>query len=334
MPTPEPALAARDERMTSAIVVLLCGVVAISFGPIIIRVLGRAGGELGPISVGFWRMFLAALVLFPLTRLRRGRALPAERRPMTCRRASLLMLPGVGLGLDSLFWNCSIQLTTVSNATLLVNLTVLLVSLVGWLWLGERLRPLFVVGLVCALAGLFVFLGISGGGQRPVLGNVLGGLACVFYAGYILAVRVMRRTEGALDLMAWSSASGAVILFIGAIVMGEDMLTDTLVGWCLIAALAFGCHVLGQGLIMYSMSRVPASLASLFLLGQPLLATILAAWILTEGMTWLRGSAGLAVLAGIYIAQKGVLPPVEAQNESEEDRDADGIPVRQGIDNG
>jgi len=230
--------------MTSAIVALLCGVVVIGFAPIVIRIAVSERGELGPISMGFWRMFLAAMVLLPLAAWKHGRT------PQDTRR-----------------------------------------------------------------------------------GNALAGLACVFYAAYIVAARVLRRTEDVLDLVAWSAVSGAVILLIAAVVMREDMLPNTLAGWGLVAALGLGCHAIGQGLIMFSMARVPASLASLFLLGQPLIATVLAALLLGEGMTWLRGGAGVVVLVGIYIAQKGVLPPIENPGESEGKTHADLIPVRQGLDN-
>jgi len=335
MTTPELAPPACEDRMTRAIVALLLGVLCIGFGPIIVRSLLRDGGELGPVSVGFWRAFLALPVLLVAAWWHRRRTSQVKRPPMTRRRALRLVLPGVLLGLDMSAWNLALKGMHVNYAVLIATLTVLFVAVGGWCWLGERLRPLFGIGVVCAFIGLvgFVAGGQAEGEQHLLKGILLVLTADVLYAGYILSTRVVRRTEGVMDAMLWSAVSCATVMFITAVVLGENMLAETHAGWVLLGVLAWGCFALAFALITYSLAHMPAAMASAILLGQPVLCTILAVLILGEHISAGRIACGVVVLIGIFIAQRGVLPPVEdSLSENEDEIHAELIPVRSEID--
>jgi drug/metabolite transporter (DMT)-like permease len=313
MAASEPITAAHEERTAPAVIALLCGVVCIGFGPIIIRVLGRDGGEMGPISVGFWRAFLALPVLLAVALWRRRRSVRTDRPAMTRGRALRLALPGVLLGLDMCAWNLALGSMDVNYAVLVANLTVVFVAMGGWRWLGERLRPLFGIGVACAFVGMVGFLAEKpAGGQQLLKGVLLVLAADVFYAGYLLVTRVVRRTEGVMDTMLWSTTACTVVMFIGAVVMGEDMLADTYAGWGMLVALAWACFALAFALITYALAHLPAAMASAILLGQPVLCTILGVLILKEHITAGRIACGVLVLIGIFLAQRGVLPAVKA----------------------
>jgi len=182
----------------------------------------------------------------------------------------------------------------------------------GWWWLGERLRPLFGIGVVLAFIGLVGFVAEKSEGEQQMLKGILLVLtADMFYAGYILATRVVRRTENVLDAVIWSAISCAVVMFVTAVVMGEDMLPDSHSGWAMLVALAWACYALAFALITYSLAHMPATMASVILLGQPVLCTILGVLILGEHISGGRIACGVVVLIGIFIAQRGVLPPIK-----------------------
>jgi drug/metabolite transporter (DMT)-like permease len=54
----------------------------------------------------------------------------------------------------------------------------------------EHIKPLFITGLVCAIGGAGLLIGISlGFGTQQVVGDGLGILTAFFYAGYILSIK-------------------------------------------------------------------------------------------------------------------------------------------------
>jgi drug/metabolite transporter (DMT)-like permease len=154
---------------------------------------------------------------------------------------------------------------------------------------------------------MFVLVGPNffTGGTR-LLGDGLGALTGVFYAGYMLAVKSARDAQAStLRLMAWSTTITALALLPVALVSPQPMLPQALSGWWVLVALAVVTQIMGQGLIAYAFAHLPASLSSVSLLIQPVMATLFA-WVLfgeSVGPAQLVG--GAVVLAGIWLSKKG-----------------------------
>nr|MCH8977985.1 DMT family transporter [Armatimonadota bacterium] len=156
----------------------------------------------------FWRVALAGPMLLLLLPFSGG----ADAAVCRARRAWLL-LPGLFFAGDLAVWHESIVRTSAANTTLEANLAVVLVCLVGWLWLKERVTPLFALGGVLAVAGAAVLLGVSVGvSARQLKGDALGLLTAVFYAAYLLSVKVLRARHSALLIMATASVVCALAL--------------------------------------------------------------------------------------------------------------------------
>jgi drug/metabolite transporter (DMT)-like permease len=82
------------------------------------------------------------------------------------------------------------------------------------------------------------------------------------------------------------------------------VLPQTAAGWLILLGLALVPQVAGQSLITYAMAHLPASLSSLSLLIQPVLATIYAWVILGEGASVMQLAGGAVVLLGNYLARR------------------------------
>jgi drug/metabolite transporter (DMT)-like permease len=89
-----------------------------------------------------------------------------------------------------------------------------------------------------------------------------------------------------------------------AALSGEGLIPITATGWGIVLALALISQVGGQGLIAYAFAHLPASFSSVSLLVQPVVAALLAAWILGEGLHPLQVAGGVGVLAGIAVASR------------------------------
>jgi drug/metabolite transporter (DMT)-like permease len=274
------------------LIALLAGACAIGFAPIFVRLT-----ETGPAAGGFWRLALA-LPLLALFTFRKSE--PSPRLPTLP-----LILAGVFFAADLAFWHYGIGMTSVANATVLANLTPIVVTIVGFLVFKERVGPIFLAGMALGLLGAWTMAegrGASAPGTNPPLGDALSAATALWYAAYFLCVRQARARFGTMAVMFWSSLVGAVGLAGIMVAMGEDILPASLAGWGACLGLAV-VHVTGQGAIAWALGRLPTATASVVVLVQPAVAALLGWMIFSEAMTPLQGLGALAALAGVALAQ-------------------------------
>ena len=289
-----PAAPAPTRVETLAFLCLLAGGCAIAFAPIFVRL-----SDAGPVASAFWRTAIAAPILWIW-------ALRADPSPA---RISLGPLAGAGIffACDLGVWHWSIMYTSVANSTLLANLAPIFVTLAGWVLWRRRVTRVFLVGMVTAIAGMFVLVGpnFSIGGTR-LAGDALGALTAVFYAGYMLSIKSARDAGASTArLMAWSTTITAVALLPVALLSPQPMLPQGAQGWLVLAGLALVSQVLGQGLIAYAFAHLPASLSSVSLLIQPVMAALFAWALFGEAIGAAQFVGGAVVLAGIWLAKRG-----------------------------
>jgi len=281
--------------MRPALAALLTGATCIALSPIFVRI-----ADVGPSASAFWRVALAAPLLWPLARLGARSRAPHAAWP-------LLFAAGFAFAGDLAFWHWSIRFTSVANSTLLANLASLFVTAAMWLFWRERPSGTFLVGLAAALAGVALLLRTSiAFSVTAVWGDALGVITAIFYAGYILAVKELRdRGARTLELMAFTTTVTALLLLPVALVSDEAFLPQSARGWLTLIALAWISHCAGQGLIAYSLAHLPAAFSSVSLLFQPVMAGLFGWLILGEALAPLQIAGGAIVLAGIYAARRG-----------------------------
>jgi drug/metabolite transporter (DMT)-like permease len=280
--------------MPPALAALLAGATCIALSPTFVRL-----ADVGPSVSAFWRVALAAPLLWPLFALA-----PGARARMLWK---LYLAAGCAFAGDLGFWHWSIRFTSVANSTLLANLASLFVTLALWLFWRERPKPVFLVGLAAALAGVVLLVHATlAFSATALVGDLFGVVTAAFYAGYLLAVKELRdRGAGALQLMAATSTLTALLLFPVALASGEALLPHSARGWLMLGGLAWISHCLGQGLIAYSLAHLPAAFSSVSLLFQPVMAALFAWLLLAEPLAPLQIAGGGIVLAGIYLARRG-----------------------------
>jgi drug/metabolite transporter (DMT)-like permease len=274
------------------ILALLGGASAIAFAPIFVRLTGT-----GPAAAGFWRLAMAMPGLLIL-------ALNAQRQPGSLRPTPLVLMAGALFALDLGFWHYGVTLSTVATSTVLANLSPVFVTAGAWLLLGERPGKRFLLGLALALAGAWMISAGTGGGagRDPALGNALSFITALWYAAYMLAVRKARAVQGASAIMLWSSAAGAPLILAAAALLHEKLAPTSLGGW--LACIGLGAvHVTGQGAIAWALGRLPAALASVVILIQPVISAVLGLVIFGEPMSALQVLGGGVALAGVALAQ-------------------------------
>lgn len=287
--------------------VLTASAVVLGLAPILVRL-----SETGPAAAGFWR-FLFAMPLLLILSARPG----AEGAGRPSRWMALAALFFV---LDLGFWHYGIVMTSVANATVLCNLTPVVVTLFAWLVWGQRPRLGFVLAIALALSGAWAMAAGADGrqGSNPPLGDLFSLSVALWYSGYFLAVQAARRTASAMRVMLWSTGLGVLPLLIVALVLREDLTPETLAGWAACAALGV-MHVAGQGGVAWSLGKLPASVTAVVILIQPVAAGLMAWGLFGETLTPVQLVGGGLVLVGVALAQRwgGVRTPKETGAEAE-----------------
>lgn len=285
-----PASPAAPSRAVPLIVLLIAASV-LGLAPILVRLT-----ETGPAAAGFWR-FVFALPLLALIVGRPGGE--GFARP-----SKWMLLAGLFFAMDLSFWHYGIVMTSVANATVLCNLTPVVVTAFAWLVLKERPDKLFVVALILAMAGAFAMAAAASGAQgtNPLLGDILSLLVSFWYSGYFLAVKLARRDASAMRVTWWATVVGAPILLAVSLMLGEDLVPASAAGWA--ACVAMGLmHVTGQGGVAWALGKLPASLTAVTILIQPVVAGLLGWLVFGETLTPIQALGGALVLGAVVLAQ-------------------------------
>ena len=299
MSEPAPATPLRTEQ-TVALAALLIGAVAVGASAIFVRL-----SDLEALPSAFYRPFLAIPLLWFWLRLRPA-AGPAKRGPETLWDAARLLLAGAFFAGDLAFWHLSLHHTTVANATFFANAAPIFVVLAERFLFRRRIGGTFLAGLALAIMGAACLVsGSLSVAPGNLVGDGFGMITAVFLASYLIAVERLRLEFSTAAIMLWTSIGTAAVLFPVALASGEPMLAQSAYGWAVLLALAWISHAAGQGLIAYALAHLPAGLAALGLLTEPVAAAVLALFILAEPITAWQTVGGAVILWGIFIARKG-----------------------------
>ncbi len=240
-------------------VALIGGTVALALGPWLVRL-----ADTGPVSAGFWRLFLP----IPLIALFAWRE--RARHGIDRRIALLAIMAGVFFALDLASWHLGIERTRLGNATLFGNAGSVILMVWGLIALRRAPTRREGLGIAAALAGAAILLGRS---LEISTQSALGDLFCLFagicYAFYLLPAQKARAKVGQWSVLLLVCTTAAPLLLLIALVMGEPVWpTD----WTPVVALAISSQIVGQGLLVYSLGHFSALIIGLALLTQPAIA--------------------------------------------------------------
>ncbi len=258
----EVSTAPKGWRAALLLAMLLAGNVALALGPWLVRL-----ADTGPVSAGFWRLFLALPFVVLLARV--------NRQPIMGMGAATLVLVALGavtFALDLASWHIGIGMTRLGNAVLFGNAGSIV--LLFWVFVsrGVMPRPLEWLAIMFALAGAAILMGRS---LEISTATLIGDLFCLaaglLYAVYLLTLQGARGKFGSWSLLVWVSIFGCPVLLGIALLLGEPVWPGD---WTPILILFISSQLVGQGLLVYSLGYFPPLVIGLALLTQPVVAAL------------------------------------------------------------
>jgi drug/metabolite transporter (DMT)-like permease len=270
---------------------LVLAIACVSLASILVR-----AAQAPALAVAFYRMFLAALVLAPFALASGLASWPALGR----QRLLVLLGSGVALALHFATWIASLSYTSVAASVLLVNTAPLCTLLLSWTVLHEPASPALLGAIGLAVGGASLIAGgDAAAGVDPLRGDLLALLGAITLSVHHVIGRGLREALplGAYVLGVWSTAAaalGALALAARVPLRGYPPRTmAALVGLALVPTL------LGHGLVNRSLRLLPAPVVGLFLLGEPIGASLLAYAFFAEVPSAWTLAGGALVLAAL-----------------------------------
>ena len=234
---------------------------------------------------------------------RSRRLLRAIRIPSEPRDRRLLVLCGVFFAVDLAALHAALNLTTAANAILFLNAQPIYVSIGAWLLFGERMGARFAGAAALTMIGAVVLTWTSLDlGAGHALGDALGVVAGVCYAGYLLAASRLRTEYSSLTINVATCLVGVPLLLAAALASGQPITPPAVNDWLLMIGLGVVAHACGQGLIVWGLAHLPAAFASVSLLVAPVSAALFAWLLLAEPLGPIQIVGMVVVLAGVQLA--------------------------------
>ena len=279
--------------------ILATGAMLIGFAPVFVK-----WSELSPSAISFYRMLLALPFLVLINFILNKKILFKVHDKKTIFYSAIA---SVAFTTDLTLWHYSMDITSVSNATIIVNSAPIFVAVLSFIIFKEKISKEFVVSFLVTYIGIIGLIFYSNNYiNGKVLGDILCMIAAFFYGVYLLVIARLGK-ENSLNIIFYTTLFCCMFSVIPMLIDGGNMFPSTQFEWINLVLLAFLCQFGGQYLITHGIGKISASEGSIGLLMQPITATILAVFLFNEILNITQIIFVFVSLFGIYLARTSLL---------------------------
>ncbi len=268
------------------------GIVAISTASIFIKLCDAPA-----LIIATYRLVLASLMLAPFAGLRkpwRG----WERREM-----GWFFLSGLLLSLHFALWIASLKYTSVASSVVLVTTHPIFVGIGGLLFLKERLGLNLITGIALSVLGSgLISYGDMSLSKEALMGDGLALLGAIAASGYLLVGRKMRKEQELFSYIFPVYSIAGLILVLFSLIFQKPFFGYSSSTYFYLFLLAVLPQLIGHTAFNWALKYLPASMVAIAILGEPIGSTLLAYFVLGEGLTVWKVIGGMSILSGILIA--------------------------------
>ena len=288
--------------------ILCLGASLIGLAPVFVR-----WSELSPSWSLFYRMFLA-LPFLALMNLYFNRS--AAFKLKSRKHLLLVLVASLAFAGDMSSWHWSLEFTSVANATIFVNTASIYMMIFAVLIFKESVSRRFMLSFVLTfigVIGLIYFSNIKTEGA--LIGDGIALMAAFLYAAYLLIISRLGE-ESSINIIFYTTLFTGIFGLIFALFESKDFLPHSSFQFYNLLAMAILCQVGGQFFITHSLPKIKASIGSIGLLMQPIVATIFGAIVFYEYLNFIQLSFVILALVGIYFARLEIQPAKEINHET------------------
>ena len=282
-------------QRTNYFFILSLGAMLIGFAPIFVKL-----SYLSPSAITFYRMSLALPFIYLLNAVIHKTNVIKLKNKKTLFYSALASL---AFTVDLTLWHYSMELTSVSNATIIVNSAPIFVAALSFIVFKEKLSANFFKSFLITYLGIFGLIYFSNNyTEGQLTGDFLCLVAALFYGTYLLIIGKLG-DESSISIIFYTTLFCCVFSIPIMLLENAPFIPINKLEWTNMFLLAFLCQFGGQFLITYGIGKISASEGSIGLLMQPLTATVLAAIIFNEILNFIQILFILVTFIGLYLAR-------------------------------
>ena len=254
--------------------------------------------QIPPVTLLFLRYVTACLALFVCLKIRRTPLPPIKRKD----RGAFLLVGFAGYALAIALQQISTSMLDAALASLINAINPIFICLMAFLILRERITAEQIMGILLAIAGVYIILGVSGSGAS--IAGILVSLSSVFF--WSLCSVMIRKVTKAYDPIIITFYGMLLALIPTAPAMLVELhfrpILITLPGILQVLYLGLVTTCAAHVLWNKGLQRMPAAACSAFYPVQPLTSALLGVLFLHEPITssFIWGSA--AISCGILLS--------------------------------
>ena len=259
--------------------------------------------EMPPLSLAVLRFGQGGLILFLYLFFSSRDLLRIQLRDLPI----LIILGAILFAIFPLTFNVSLSLTEASRGALMLATTPIWSALLARTTKKERLNFRQIAGILLTLFGIVIVLAQKGlnweGSARSLAGDGFMLVTALCAAVYgVLAKRILVR-HTALTVTTYTMLFGTLLLFPAALVEGlpRELVQINTKLVILILFLGIFGGALGYYLWTFALSRLTPTQVAVYINVNPMVATILAAILLTEKLTGIFGVGFVVVVLGVLL---------------------------------
>lgn len=260
-----------------------------------------------PLAVAFWRdVFMAAACVLLLAALRPS-LLQVSWRDLR----GFALLGAISIGIYHALWVASVAINGAAVAIVLIYTFPAFVTLGSWLLYREPLRWPQVLALVLALIGCALLVRVYDPAVLRLqwLGTLIGVATGVTHACYVLFSQRAVRDHSPWTSLTYTMLFGALALLVMALLSSAApgawnhniSLGATAGPWLILLFIALGPTLAGYAIFTAALRYIPGQIASLIVILEVPLATLLAVVVLGERLEWPQVAGICMILSAIVL---------------------------------
>jgi len=265
-----------------------------------------AVSQVSPVTV-VWSRFLIGLIILGWFARRRGElGIHSGKHGL-----EFLWLGFLGITLHQWLQSSGLVTSEAATTAWIVSTTPIFMALLGWLFLKEKITSGILLGILTASLG--VLLVVSKGDISSVFkgnfgepGDILILISAPNWAVFSVLSRPALQKHSAIKVTFYVLLFGWILTSIQF--LGVDKWAEfrqlTIAGWLSIAYLGVLCSALAYIFYNDGLQALPASQVGVFLYIEPLVATLVAAMILSERIVLATLAGGALILFGVWLVNR------------------------------
>ncbi|MFA5843084.1 MAG: DMT family transporter [Candidatus Gracilibacteria bacterium] len=265
--------------------------------------------EVEPITLAFLRFFVASVLLVSAVFIvRRGKEL---KKAFVQDALFFMWLGFLGVALLFILENFALKYTTTSEASILMSCEVLLIAVLAYFFLGEKMSGYKMGGVALGFLGIFLvmfnqkdFLSLIH--SQSFFGNILAFFSSLMWGIYTIMSKKRVQKYDPLVVVTMASIFGMLFLFLAMILFeGLPVITEfSIKAWFVIAWLGVIVSGVCYYLWNYALKYLDASKAGIYMFLMPVIATVFGLLIFDEKLTLQMVLGAGLVFGGIYLTEK------------------------------